>query len=259
MATHKTTIERGICHRGIIYDLVWEVESYQYSTYSAYLIESTEPEDRERKVLLLGEWNDDQYDGAPENYYAGAGMYYDRDDRWTDGTIKRLFEPETFGHQNAQYDAAAIIEGWYWPEEISSDSRETIEEELRNNLDESAVSAAIHYAANRVAEEAEEAEELIVDCKRLCGDKWRLTLRTGDEAREYWWVYGGKALWRSTAWASKDRDAWNCFDSWGVTEFICSAEEGAEFIRRAAKIPQFIDGGPAVDFDSAEEAVGDDE
>lgn len=227
MTTHKNTIETGIEINGTAYDLIWEAEQFQNTAYRAYLEESAEPEDRERKVIDVGSFNDDQYDGDCAEFYYGAGKFGDP------GNDTGLVDVFGFARRSAKIDAENIVDNWNWPGEVPVASIERIKEDLEAALYDrigGPYGIVAVYAAGGQKEEAEKTEALIDLCRDRCGYRWRISVDKENNA-ECWWDNGGRELWEKVT-GSKNAESKDF-------ELL----PAMLFLRSAAKIPGFF-GGP---------------
>lgn len=226
-------IERDNCD-GWRFKLVFEVRELNGRHYSAELIPhgNTAPLDTKPDDILLGQWSDTGWNGSPECYYAGGGMYADPDDQYyrEDGRDsvrdRRLMTPEQFREESAKLAAREIVESWYWPDEVSDDAKEDVFKLLREYLIERQGEEPELYAEEQAEKDAERAEELIKELETECGEWWRIN-PDDENAATWWWDNGG-------------RDVWKKLSGKQYAEYvIVPANKGAEFIREAVNVPGF--------------------
>ena len=230
----KKGIELDNCD-GWRFKLVFEVRELNGRHYSAELVPhaNTAPIDTKPENTLLGEWSDTGWNGSPECFYAGGGMYADPDEQYyrEDGRDsvrdRRLMTPDQFREESAKLAAREIVESWYWPDEVSDDAKEEVFELLREYLIERQGEEPELYAEEQAEKDAERVEEIIKEKETDCGDTW-LIKPDEENAAVWWWDYGGRDLWVKFAGRHY------------ADEVVVPADKGADFLREAAKIAGFF-------------------
>lgn len=227
-------IERDNCD-GWRFKLVFEVRELNGRHYSAELVPhgNTAPLDTKPENTLLGQWSDTGWNGSPECFYAGGGIYADPDEQYyrEDGRDsvrdRRLMSPDDFRAESAKLAAREVVDSWYWPEEISEDAKDEVTEILRQYLYERQEGEPDGYAKEQAEEHAERVEAIIKEKETDCGDTW-LIKPDEENAAIWWWDYGGRDLWGKFA------------ERRYAEEVVVPAEKGAEFLREAVKIAGFF-------------------
>lgn len=226
MTTRLNTITSGIQIGGITYDLIVEETIFQNKVYSCYLQESEEPEDRERKTIEIGSFDNDQYDCDCAEFYAGGGKFTDTAPVDRAGEDAPIMSAESFANTQTENDAENIVDNWDFPPEVPAEAITEIKERLADELFEVGFSRVENYAETKIEEERQAAEKQIEENKESCGEKWDVSVDY-----EYndglFWQNGGHELWEKFA----DRH---------LERITMSAEKGAKFIREAAKIPAYF-------------------
>ena len=178
--------------------------------------------------------NLDQYDAGEGDDYVGGGKYIFCIDQYVESDDLMgapLLSPTEWAVKASDQTVDLIIEErCNFPE--LDDDRDLIDE-VRDYLDREYLALYRHaaecHADSAVKDEAQVAERLIDSCRDSHGESWRFVIQELNNA-PVWWANGGERWWDFMSGAKH------------AEEFVVSADEGARFIRAAAKIPGFASG-----------------